>query len=210
MSNIPEEIRILVVEDDETTQQLLKDLLEDKNYNVSTASNGQRALERVKNNHFDLILLDENLPEMNGSEVLLKIKANPEKNHIPVIFLTSQKNPSFITDMLDKGSDDFITKPFKMDILLARINAVLRRVNSSNQNPSGIDIQVPENMESLNPKEIEVLGYVAKGYSNKKISKLMFLSDHTIYNHVKSILKKLNADNRTHAALLAFKMNLLD
>ncbi len=116
------ETRILIVEDDTSILMGLKFCLEQENFLVSTAVTGKEALEKVKES-FDLILLDLNLPDMNGFEILKQIK------NIPVIFLTANDEEVSIVQGLDMGAEDYITKPFRTRELISRMRAVLRRRN---------------------------------------------------------------------------------
>jgi DNA-binding NarL/FixJ family response regulator len=199
---------ILLVEDDENISALLKDMLTEKDYKVSHVADGKKALEVLKEENFDLVLLDEKLPSMYGSEVLVHMKANPNTADIPVIMLTSLKDEDYHVNVLQEGADDYITKPFRINILLARIQTVLRR---SATKSSSFDIEIPEGSDpgSLSKKELEVLKLVVKGYNNQKISQELFISDSTVANHLKSIFSKLKTDNRTQAAIIALKLNIV-
>jgi DNA-binding NarL/FixJ family response regulator len=202
------EISILLVEDDENISALLKDILTDKNYRVTHIADGKKALDTLKNQTFDLILLDEKLPSMYGSEVLVHVKANPDIAGIPVIMLTSLKDEEYQVSVLEEGADDYITKPFRINVLMARIQSVLRRTADKS---AALEIEIPEGADpdSLSKKELEVLKLVVKGFNNQKISQTLFISDSTVANHLKSIFAKLKTDNRTQAAIIALKLNLI-
>lgn len=163
---------ILLVEDDPVISTLLNDLLKDKEFSVFHVDDGTKALEAVKNKPFDLILLDENLPTMNGSEVLVHLKANPNHADIPVIMLTSLDDEEFQASIINEGADDYITKPFRMNVLLARINSVLRRTG----NGPKLEISIPEDAEpgALNTREIEIVKQIVKGYNNQRIAEELF------------------------------------
>lgn len=115
--------KVLIVEDDVSILMGLKFCLEQEGFVVETASLGKDALEKVKNG-FDLVLLDLNLPDMNGFEILEQIK------DIPVIFLTANDEEVSIVQGLDMGAEDYITKPFRTRELISRMKAVLRRRNA--------------------------------------------------------------------------------
>jgi DNA-binding response OmpR family regulator len=120
---------ILVVEDDISILTGLKDNLIGEGYKVSTALNGTEGLEMAINSKVDLIILDIMLPGMNGFEICKKIKI--EKPQLPVVMLTARGSEMDKIAGLDYGADDYITKPFSLSELLARIRAVLRRVYPS-------------------------------------------------------------------------------
>ena len=116
------EAKILIVEDDTSILMGLKFCLEQENFLVSTAVTGKEALENIRE-PFDLILLDLNLPDMNGFDILKQIE------NIPVIFLTANDEEVSIVQGLDMGAEDYITKPFRTRELISRMRAVLRRRN---------------------------------------------------------------------------------
>lgn len=117
---------ILIVDDNLMNTELLKATLTQINQNVKIAYNGFEALNLIEKNHFDLILLDIMMPEMSGFELIGKIKQNPIKMNIPVIFISALNEPHHIVKGLDLGSYDYITKPFNIDELKARVLSILR------------------------------------------------------------------------------------
>ncbi len=117
---------ILIVEDDISILMGLKDNLIGEGYKVSTALNGSEGLEMAFNSKVDLLILDIMLPGMNGFEICKKIKLG--KPQLPVVMLTARGSEMDKIAGLDYGADDYITKPFSLSELLARIRAVLRRV----------------------------------------------------------------------------------
>jgi DNA-binding response OmpR family regulator len=118
--------KVLIVEDEAAILKGLKDNLEGEGYAVQTASDGKIGLEKAVKEDVDLVLLDVMLPEMNGFDVCKKIKS--KKLTLPIIMLTAKAKEADKIMGLELGADDYITKPFSVNELLARINAVLRRV----------------------------------------------------------------------------------
>lgn len=116
--------KILIVEDEETIRLGLKYYLEAENFETEEAETSKKALELVKQESLDLILLDINLPDENGYQTFQKIK---EQKDVPIIFLTANDMEISIVQGLDMGADDYITKPFKARELISRIKNVLRR-----------------------------------------------------------------------------------
>ncbi len=119
-----EPIRILVVEDDEDISALLCKIVRKKSYNVQPAYSGTEALLYLEKQKWDLILLDLMLPGLDGEAVLKKIT---EKGPIPVIIISAKNEKETKIETLRTGADDFITKPFDVDEVAARIDSLLRR-----------------------------------------------------------------------------------
>ena len=117
--------KILIVEDEASIRKGLKDNLEEEGYNVITEADGKKGLERAIKENVDLVLLDIMLPGMNGFDVCKEVKA--KKITLPIIMLTAKAKEADKVLGLCLGADDYITKPFSVNELLARVQAVLRR-----------------------------------------------------------------------------------
>ena len=121
--------KILVIDDEDDFQHIVGQVLRDKNYSVTYAGDGVEGLEKIETEIPNLILLDINLPRMSGIEVLKRIRGHGSiiVKNLPVVMLTVRKKDEDQIKGLDNGADDYITKPFKPEELLSRINAVLKR-----------------------------------------------------------------------------------
>ncbi|MBI5186289.1 MAG: response regulator [Nitrospinae bacterium] len=117
---------ILVVEDDLSLQKLIVHCLSKAGYFVMVANNGREAIEKELESQPDLLILDKMMAEMGGIELLEKLKSQYSTSYIRVIMLTSCSNIEDIVEGLDKGADDYVTKPCDLKILLARVRAQLR------------------------------------------------------------------------------------
>ena len=125
-------IRILLAEDDSNLGILLKNYLTAKSYETTLYINGILALDAFRNKTFDLCILDIMMPEMDGLTLAREIRhSNPE---IPVIFLTAKNQQEDILEGFRSGADDYITKPFSMEELILRIEAILRRTTGATVN----------------------------------------------------------------------------
>lgn len=120
--------KILIIEDEEKIARFIELELAHEGYEIQKSFNGREGLEMVENGHFDLVLLDIMLPELNGLEVLRRIRKTSE---IPVIMLTARDAVMDKVSGLDMGADDYITKPFAIEELLARIRVALKRKHSA-------------------------------------------------------------------------------
>jgi len=119
--------KILIVDDELDTLLPLKRALEMEDFNVVEAQDGVEALEKVMAEIPDLVLLDLMLPKLNGFEVCQRLKHDEATSYIPIIMLTAKGETSDKIEGIEIGADDYVTKPFNLDELKARIKAVLRR-----------------------------------------------------------------------------------
>lgn len=131
--------RILVVDDDPQIRRVMRTALASEGFEVADARSGKEALERLRDGRFDLVLLDVNMPGMGGMEACRRIR---EHSEIAIIMLTVRNSEIDKIAALDSGADDYVTKPFRMPELLARIRAVLRRV-SGYENAAGV-LKLPD------------------------------------------------------------------
>ena len=118
-------MQVLVVEDEQQMAELLRRTLEEEGHHVIVASNGREGLDIARCSPFDVIVLDVMLPGMDGITVARQLRES--RVQTPILMLTARDAPSDIVKGLDCGADDYLTKPFSIDILLARVRAVSRR-----------------------------------------------------------------------------------
>ena len=123
---------ILIVDDDEDIREILKYNLEKENHSVRAVSDGLKCLAEVSKEKPDLILLDVMMPGMDGIEVCEQLKAATESKDILICFLTARSEDYSQIAGLESGGDDYVTKPIKPKVLVSRINALLRRIDSRN------------------------------------------------------------------------------
>ena len=123
----PRKPLVLVVEDDASIATLLRYNLEKQGYRVAEATDGQEALTLIQEQQPDLVLLDWMLPSLSGIEVCRQIRRRPATRDLPVIMVTARTEDQDAVRGLNTGADDYITKPFHNDALLARVRALLRR-----------------------------------------------------------------------------------
>jgi two-component system KDP operon response regulator KdpE len=162
--------RILVVDDEPQIRRVMRVTLTEKGYAITDARSGEEALEKLRTDRQDLVLLDMNMPGMGGLEACRRIRANSD---VAIIMLTVRDSETDKVQALDAGADDYVTKPFNSNELLARIRAALRRLPVSTETPThsvildGIEINlstrrviVNGNAVRLTPKEFDVLHYL--------------------------------------------------
>jgi two-component system KDP operon response regulator KdpE len=170
--------RILVIDDEPQIRRIMRETLTSAGYEIDDARDGMEGLEKVRQFHPDLVLLDINLPEMDGVEVCKAIRSS---SNIAIIMLTVRKAEVDKVAALDAGADDFVTKPFSTPELLARVRAALRRVPVAPGSASRLEfgelmidfgartVTRGSTSAHLTPKELEVLRYLTQ-HSNKAIS----------------------------------------
>ena len=180
LENIPNEnISILIVEDEPKIARFTQLELEHEGFRTSIEGNGRRAYERIIQEDYDVVLLDVMLPEMDGFEICQKVR---ELSDVPIIMLTARDDIEDKVNGLDIGADDYLTKPFAIKELLARIRLILRRksVAQEKEEPRGEVLQVknlkiiPAQYEvivgntkvSLTKKEYDLLEYLVR---NKRV-----------------------------------------
>lgn len=138
-------MRILIVEDQENLAKLVKNGLESEGFAADYAIDGEAGLKRILMNHadYDLVILDWMLPKKNGDEICREVRAKGIS--MPILMLTARDSAKDMIAGLDCGADDYLTKPFSFDVLLARIRAILRRPKSA------LPVELTAGDISLNP-----------------------------------------------------------
>lgn len=158
---------ILLVEDDKSILEYLRELMLDNGFSVNTASDGVKAISLLKKIQPDVVLLDLGLPNLSGETVCLEVKKNYP--HIPVLILTAKDTTPDVVSGFGLGADDYITKPFNADELLARIKARLRQTNSDGGaltvgdlvlDRETLEVKRGDRLIELTPKEFKLLEYL--------------------------------------------------
>jgi len=204
-------MRILLVDDEKKITTVLKAYLQQEGFQVSTAINGIVAMTMFKENPFDLLILDLMLPGMSGTEICREIR---KISSVPIIMLTAKVEEEDRIQGLSMGADDYITKPFSPREVVARVRAVLRRVNNettpladviSYDNGLTIDnvqyqIRLHDQEISLTPTEFKILGALAK-HPGRVLSRGQLVEivqghdfggdDRVIDAHIKKIRQKI-------------------
>lgn len=203
---------ILIVDDNPSVRTLVREYLSEQGFRVVTADNGQNALYTARSEKPDLILLDVMMPEMDGYQF---ISAYRKENDIPIILLTAKLEETDKVLGLELGADDYVTKPFGMRELLARIRAVLRRVGSDSRPSATLkvadvsldrdthNVRVDGKSVNLTPSEFDLLAALMESpgrvYSRSDLLiKLQGTSfegvERTIDVHVRNLRTKLEPD----------------
>lgn len=199
-------MKILIVDDEPLIREVIKEYCALENYEVLEAENGIEALEKIKTNDIDIIVLDIMMPKLDGFSTLKEIK---QIKNIPVILLSARKEEFDKLMGFDLGSDDYMTKPFSPKELIARIKAILKRTNKETDEYiyetlkidfKGHTVYIDNEEIKLTPKEFELLSYFVKN-ENIALSREQLLSkiwgydfygdDRTIDTHIKMLRNNL-------------------
>ena len=214
-------IKILLVEDHELTRKGIAYSL--KTFPdieiIGDVDNGKKAVDFISSKKPDVILMDIAMPVMNGIDATKKI--NESYPDITINMLTSINEKQSVLSAFHSGANAYCMKDIKSEELINIIKAVMTGAVWIDPNIARdvLDIlqtkgiaaenKTPNNIFNLTAREREILKLIAEGRSNKDIAEKLVLSLHTVKNHVKNIIQKLAVDDRTQAAILALKENLI-
>ncbi len=207
--------KILIVDDENDIAELISDILEDEGYHTVIKNNGTDAINSVKEEDFDLILLDVMMPDISGTEVCANIR---NFTSCPIIFVTAKNGLSSKLVGFEVGADDYITKPFINEELVARVKAHLRREERLDKKKKNNVIEIGEiklNKESfevykngeivtLSTKEFELLTYLMENagivLSKEQIYQSVWKNNYgdigTVAVNIKSLRNKLDTDEK--------------
>lgn len=208
-------IRVLLADDHEVVRRGLKSLFENTDIQVvAEAASGHEALKLAKEKKLDVVLLDVRMPDMDGLNVLGRIKL--DHPDLPVLMLSTYDNPTYVARAVALGAAGYVLKDSHRDKLLDSIRGAatgetvwtreeLRRVTGALATPRlSAEVEVP-----LTQRESEVLKQLALGLTNKEIAQALHISYETVKEHVQHILRKIGVTDRTQAAVWAVRKQLV-
>lgn len=199
-------MKILVVDDEELIRNVIKEYLMMENYTVDEAGDGQEAIEKTKNNDYNLIIMDIMMPKMDGYQACKEIKKTKD---VPFIMLSARSEEYDKLIGFDLGIDDYVTKPFSPKELVARVKAILKRNTTDTYtykfegltiNDLAHEVRVDDKKVNLTPKEYDLLKYLVTN-KNIALSREQLLTniwgydffgdDRTIDTHIKTLRNSL-------------------
>lgn len=214
-------INILIADDDLRILRLLNDFLKLEDYNIYTAENGKEAIELFENENISLAIIDIMMPIVDGWDVCKHIKS---KSDIPVLILTAKDSDVDELFGFDIGADEYISKPFNPKLLIARINNLIKRYNTTKYKQifryGGITLQLNNNVIKIKEKEIELtpkeyelmlmfLKNVGIAFKKEKLLDLVWGYDYygdprTLDTHITRLRKKLGAESELIKTIRGF------
>lgn len=212
-------IDVMIADDHSLMREGLKQLLElEVNIDVvAQAGDGKEALRQALKYNPDVVLLDINMPKMNGIEVLRRFRDLGIESK--VIMLTIHEDREYLFETMNMGANGYILKDSDANSLIKAIKSVnngetyiqpsIKSILSDRR--TNIDEESNEELlkvKSLTNREYEVLTLIAEGLNNRNIAERLYISEKTVKNHVSSIFKKLGVNDRIQAAIFAFKTNI--
>lgn len=211
-------INVLIADDHAIIRQGLKQILEMESdiVVVAQASNGSEAVRLIREKKPDVVLMDINMPTTDGIEAIKQLRQ--EGNQVKIIVLTIHEDREYLFKTLQQGAQGYVLKDADSSILIQAIRMVNNGqtyvqssltgelVKELNRITHGEKEKKDEN--SLTSREMEVLELIADGMMNRDIAKKLFISEKTVKNHISSIFRKLDVNDRTQAAIYAFKHNI--
>jgi len=217
MRPAPDRIRVLTVDDHPMVREGLRSMLSDEQVEVvAEAASAEEALRLVSAGGQDVVLLDLELPDMDGITLLSKIK--DIDSSLPVLVVTMHQDPALVRRAVHAGATGYVLKGVGRSELLASIRAVgsgesvldpgLLRAALDEPPDSGPDRPAPD--PALSRVELELLRLVARGLTNREIGQHLRWSHATVKKYVQRVLEKLDASDRTQAAVVAVRRGLLD
>ena len=210
-------IRVLIADDHKMVREGLRRILEfDGEIQViDEADNGEECIKKIRSSKPDIVLLDINMPVMNGIEALQEIRKKKLKTK--VIILTVHNEIEYLLRAVDIGIDGYVLKDSDAHELIRAVTSVYEGdkfiqpslIPLLNSKLIARDLDA-ERLEQLSKREIEVLKLVAVGMFNKEIAVNLNISERTVKNHISNIFKKIDASDRTQAAVFAIRNNIVN
>jgi DNA-binding NarL/FixJ family response regulator len=199
--------KVLIIEDEPQMRKNIVTILQMEGFETLPAEDGRTGLERARRDQPDLVICDVMMPEMDGYAVLQALRAEPELEAVPFLFLTAKGERSDVRAGMNLGADDYLIKPVRRADLLAAVNTRLARAASRTKSVFKPNFSSSKPLEALGltPREAEVLLWISQGKSNADIGIILNTAESTVKKHAQSIFEKLGLESRSAATLRALE-----
>lgn len=181
---------VYVVDDDQAVRDSLRWLIESVDLNVKTFSNGQELLDNFEETEISCLVLDVRMPGISGLDLQQRLKKTGSK--VPVIIVTGHADVPMAIQAMKAGAFDFIEKPYSDQLLLERIQCAIEQ-DDCFKKQQNVNNEINQRIDALTPRELEVMGLVVSGHSNKSIAKELGVSIKTVEVHRGNLMSKMQA-----------------
>jgi DNA-binding NarL/FixJ family response regulator len=219
LSDNGDRIQVLVVDDHEIFRTGLAELLESEDLNVvGIAGDGTTALEMVEQTAPDVVLMDLEMPGLSGVETIRRMAVGAPRTRVVVLTVSAEEQS--VVDAISAGACGYLLKGTSLESLVAGVKAAVEGEALMSAAVAGklferIRLEAPPNglegpsFRELSEREVEILKLIAAGKRNSEIAEILFISPHTVRNHISNILAKLQIHNRIEAAAWAIKNRMV-
>jgi DNA-binding NarL/FixJ family response regulator len=210
--NLLENATLLVIDDEPFNLSVLNEILNQQCHHLFLETDSEAGLVLAKAEQPAIILLDILMGKVSGYDVCRRLKSDKKTLFIPVIFLSSLSSGSDKAKGFEAGGVDYITRPFQVEEVIARIENCLR-LHQKFKQTNLMTVQQQQKLIAhyqLTHVEVKVLSLYARGFQRNQIGQQLFISENTVKSHLKNLFLKLGIKNRTEAIEKAQKMGLID
>jgi DNA-binding NarL/FixJ family response regulator len=200
-------MRILLVDDDRPLLLLLSRGLHRQRpeWELQLAASGKEAVLQLRDAHFDVLVTDISMPEMDGLALLAAVREDPRRASIQIIFATSKDDRESMRTGMTAGADDYLTKPFTAEELVAAVESRLKRRPPSEAAAGDVAGLKDDLCRQLTGRELEILAGIGRGLGSKEIAAQLDISPRTVDVHRTNIMRKLDLHNAASLAGIAVK-----
>lgn len=196
---------VFVVDDDVSVRESLEPLIRRAGWKPETFSSARDFLSRIRDETPSCLVLDVELPDLNGLEVQERVAAN--RTEMPIIFITGHGDIPMSVRAMKAGAAEFLTKPFERDVLLAAIRRAIERSRVALVQASELKL-LNQHYASLTPREREVLVWVVSGLLNKQVGAELGMTEATVKAHRGQVMQKMKADSLADLVRIAARLEL--
>lgn len=213
-------INVMIADDHSIIRQGIKEIIEHEEdiRVIAQASNGGEAVKLARECKPDVILMDINMPGIDGLQAIKELKSDKSNSSIKIVVLTIHEDKEYLFKTLKMGVDGYVLKDAEPNVLVDAIRSVYKGQTYIQPNMTKELVKEftrvtthekkKESYKNLTNRELQILELITEGMINKEIAQRLYISEKTVKNHISNIFKKLNVSDRTQAAVYAIKNNI--